>query len=44
MSRIPVGVVGATGLAGQQFLAALENHPIFELVTVAASARRRRTT
>jgi len=39
MSRIPVGVVGATGLAGQQFLAALENHPIFELVTVAASAR-----
>ncbi len=37
--RIPVGVVGATGLAGQQFLAALENHPIFELKVVAASAR-----
>lgn len=39
MSRIPVGVVGATGLAGQQFLAALENHPVFELKALAASAR-----
>ena len=39
MNRIPVAVVGATGLAGQQFLAALENHPTFELKAVAASAR-----
>ena len=39
MKRIPVGVVGATGLAGQQFLAALENHPVFDVVAVAASAR-----
>ncbi|HEY0838974.1 MAG TPA: aspartate-semialdehyde dehydrogenase, partial [Vulgatibacter sp.] len=37
--RIPVAVVGATGLAGQQFLAALDGHPIFELTTLAASAR-----
>jgi aspartate-semialdehyde dehydrogenase len=32
-------VVGATGLAGQQFLAALINHPFFEVVRVAASPR-----
>jgi len=38
-TRIPVAVVGATGLAGQQFLAALENHPLFELVALAASSR-----
>jgi len=39
MARIPVAVVGATGLAGQQFLAALDGHPLFELVAVAASVR-----
>lgn len=39
MGRIPVGVVGATGLAGQQFLAALDEHPQFELKVVAASHR-----
>lgn len=38
-ARIPVAVVGATGLAGQQFLAALEDHPLFELKALAASAR-----
>lgn len=32
-------VVGATGLAGQQFLAALQNHPFFECVRIAASSR-----
>ena len=31
MSRIPVAVVGATGLAGQQFLASLAGHPMFEV-------------
>lgn len=39
MGRIPVGVVGATGLAGQQFLAALDDHPLFDLQVVAASPR-----
>jgi aspartate-semialdehyde dehydrogenase len=39
MSRIPVAVVGATGLAGQQFLVALARHPLFEVVRLAASAR-----
>ena len=31
MSRIPVAVVGATGLAGQPFLASLAGHPLFEI-------------
>lgn len=34
-----VAVVGATGLAGQQFLAALAGHPWMTLVKVAASER-----
>lgn len=32
-------VVGATGLAGQQFLAALRSHTFFQVVRLAASAR-----
>lgn len=32
-------IVGATGLAGQQFLAALINHPFFQVVRLAASSR-----
>jgi aspartate-semialdehyde dehydrogenase len=39
MSRIPVAVVGATGLAGQQFLASLVGHPQFEIRKLAASSR-----
>src|SRR5258708_20529130 len=39
MSRIPVAVVGATGLAGQQFLASLAGHPLFEIKKLAASSR-----
>src|SRR5690606_38225265 len=38
-TKIPVGVVGATGLAGQQLLSALVDHPLFEVRRVAASAR-----
>ncbi len=34
-----VAVIGATGIAGQQFLAALPNHPDFEITVLAASAR-----
>jgi aspartate-semialdehyde dehydrogenase len=34
-----VAVVGATGIAGQQFLATLEDHPWFDVVALAASAR-----
>jgi len=34
-----VAVVGATGIAGQQFLIALHNHPWFEVSLLAASER-----
>src|SRR3982751_7150539 len=38
-SRIPVAVVGATGLAGQQFLASLAGHPLFEAKKLGATSR-----
>ena len=34
-----VGVVGATGMVGQRFISLLENHPWFEVTTIAASPR-----
>jgi len=37
--RRRVAVVGATGVAGQQFLVSLSNHPWFEVTALAASAR-----
>jgi aspartate-semialdehyde dehydrogenase len=37
--RKKVGVVGATGIAGQQFLAAMDKHPWFEVTALAASER-----
>ena len=37
--RIPVAIVGATGIAGQQVLAALDGHPDFEIAALAASER-----
>jgi len=39
MRKIPVGVLGATGVVGQRFLALLEHHPWFEPVWLAASDR-----
>ena len=39
MRKRRVAVVGATGIAGQQALVALADHPWFEVTTVAASAR-----
>lgn len=39
MSRLRVAVVGATGLAGQQFLTALADHPRFDVAVLAASSR-----
>lgn len=38
-NRRRVAVVGATGVAGQQFLVTLDNHPWFEPTVLAASAR-----
>ena len=39
MKKKRVAVVGATGIAGQQCLVALDRHPWFEVVKLAASAR-----
>ncbi len=39
MTKKKVAVIGATGIAGQQFLAALPNHPELEITVLAASAR-----
>jgi len=39
MMKKRVAVVGATGVAGQQFLAALAGHALFEVVALAASER-----
>ena len=38
-TRIPVGVLGATGMVGQQFIARLANHPWFTVAWLAASER-----
>src|ERR1700756_3110263 len=38
-SRIPVGILGATGVVGQRFIQMLERHPWFEVVWLAASDR-----
>ncbi len=37
--RIEVGVLGATGMVGQQFINQLAGHPWFELAWLAASER-----
>ena len=37
--KLRVGILGATGMVGQRFISLLENHPWFEVVTVAASPR-----
>jgi len=39
MNKINVGVLGATGMVGQRYIALLENHPWFEVTYVAASPR-----
>ena len=37
--KLKVGILGGTGMVGQRFVSLLENHPWFEVVTIAASAR-----
>jgi aspartate-semialdehyde dehydrogenase len=39
MPSIPVGVLGATGMVGQQFIALLANHPWFHVEWLGASQR-----
>ena len=37
--KLRVSILGATGMVGQRFISLLENHPWYEVVTVAASPR-----
>ncbi len=37
--KLRVGVLGGTGMVGQRFVSLLENHPWFEVTTIAASPR-----
>ena len=37
MQKISVGVIGATGMVGQNFIQLLDSHPWFEVTYVAAS-------
>lgn len=38
-SKLKVGILGGTGMVGQRFISLLENHPWFEVTTIAASPR-----
>ena len=39
MSQIEIGILGATGAVGQQFIALLANHPWFKVKWLGASQR-----
>ncbi len=38
-NKLPIGILGATGMVGQRFIQLLENHPWFEVAWLAASDR-----
>jgi aspartate-semialdehyde dehydrogenase len=38
-AKLPVGILGATGIVGQRFIQLLEHHPWFEVAWLAASER-----
>src|SRR4029077_12316422 len=38
-TKIPIGILGATGIVGQRFVQMLEHHPWFEVAWLAASDR-----
>lgn len=37
--KIPIGILGATGMVGQKFVELLSEHPWFEIIALAASER-----
>ncbi|MFW9781465.1 MAG: aspartate-semialdehyde dehydrogenase [Candidatus Heimdallarchaeota archaeon] len=39
MEKLKVGILGATGIVGQNYIKLLQNHPWFQVVDVAASPR-----
>ncbi len=38
--KLKVGILGGTGMVGQRFISLLENHPWFEVTTIAASPKK----
>ncbi len=38
-TKIPIGILGATGSVGQKFIQLIDNHPFFETVEIMASDR-----
>jgi len=38
-AKIPIGILGATGIVGQRFVQMLEHHPWFDIAWLAASER-----
>ncbi len=38
MKKLRAGIIGATGMVGQRFITLLDNHPMFEISVLAASA------
>ena len=38
-NKLPIGILGATGMVGQRYIQLLENHPWFEVAWLAASDR-----
>jgi len=39
LDKIKVGIMGCTGMVGQQFIRMLENHPYFEVAALLASSK-----
>jgi aspartate-semialdehyde dehydrogenase len=39
LNKLPIGILGATGMVGQRYIQLLENHPWFQVAWLAASDR-----
>ncbi|MEG0287617.1 MAG: aspartate-semialdehyde dehydrogenase [Victivallaceae bacterium] len=44
MKKIPVGILGATGMVGQKFVELLSHHPWFEIILLSASPKSQNKT
>lgn len=38
--KLKVGILGGTGMVGQRFISLLENHPWFEVTTIAKKPKK----
>ena len=41
-ARIPIGILGATGMVGQNFIKFLQGHPWFDIAWLGARTRSQR--